>query len=1033
MLLWFLGCGQPKDTEELTPPPVDTGTSEAVGPTAHTASSPTRDTGPAATDTGRDTAVAGDTGTAGTGETGAASATGETGIQRTNTGDTGTVGSATGETGLPPATRDTGDTGMPSLEVFVETCTLALTSSALPVGLTTGNLIDAVADVNSSCDLGYGGGIDRFARIDIPPGQLARVDLVLPNGEGFLLEDCGSSCVSSRVSVGVLEWANPSADTVSVTLALEDGDMSVAPTLYEVELSLSPLPPPAQEACPDAQVAEPLRTGAHAVYVDLRGATADMDPGPGNCTTNSSGPDQLVAVELQPNEVLRAYAGWLADLYLVGDCADPAGSCLGAMDTQEPFGFLAELEHVNDGVAAERVYLVVDDPVEDYPQVEVAAVPLRLDVEVAPAGEPLPATCAEAAAAPPLSPGTTEVSLPPLGGWARVEIGAGERAVISGAGSSLWGSDTLWAYAYQDCSDTAPFPTGIIGGSGEYGIELLGDPVAPVERLLKVLPSYGQVTLGLTLETTPSGSVSEAPSDCAEALLAPPLTAAGTYEFRIDPSPTVAEDDQIDLSDCSSFRNLRDRVVPIEVPGETILEVSSPTLGIFLGLVDCVDPLTPCEETVRGSVNQPIATVEHINPEVDPVVVYLVLEDGESTETHRVEVAFESLLESDPLLPTADTCADAQPLADLSSGAYLETLRDSLDDLRIPPNGCMGGPTPYADRFVPVTIGDGETLQVTAAGDPNLALILLEDCADAHSCVDANRFTSTGPNRLLHLNESGVEEALYLAVDGGKELRDPDLALQVEISTLPGYPGVDTCAQAQGSAPLGAPGEWYGEIPPTAVGDFPPSYLPDLVTQVEIAPGTRVRATWSTDAVWADAPVFASTCGGNSVGSSWYNDDNSPQTALLDLIGTSTSKTRFVLELTSEAVEPLLVGDGCADAAAVTPYATGVWVLGADLSAAADDVGRAAGGACGGDPGLGPDWTIPVVLQPGQTLQAQQTGAHRVDLVTDCNAPATSCLGGAQGGSPFSYVHTGVDPLVGWLLVDNFGLGGATMVDLSIE
>ena len=118
-----------------------------------------------------------------------------------------------------------------------------------------------------------------------------------------------------------------------------------------------PPPPPANDLCADAEI---IPAGAFSIDGDTTDAIHDYDPGSGGCTGyGAAGHDVVYVICLAPDSFfdVTMTAGFDDSIYLVLDCADPAGTCVAGSDLY-PSG--SNFSYQNLSGDAQQLYLIVD-------------------------------------------------------------------------------------------------------------------------------------------------------------------------------------------------------------------------------------------------------------------------------------------------------------------------------------------------------------------------------------------------------------------------------------------------------------------------------------------------------------------------------------------------------------------------------------------------------------------------------------------------------------------------------------------------
>jgi hypothetical protein len=159
------------------------------------------------------------------------------------------------------------------------------------------------------------------------------------------------------------------------------------------------------DECIDAETAPSAVPGNY--HGDLRGSTADLDPGPTGCTGHSAtGIDAVVPIDLQPDDLLTVNYQLVSDdasLYLVTDCED-VDTCLDGRDATGK-GDVEQVSYYNDSGGPLRVYAVLDSfaQVTDF---------FNLDIYIdSLGGDVLVPTCVDAIAQGPAPSGSYHGSM----------------------------------------------------------------------------------------------------------------------------------------------------------------------------------------------------------------------------------------------------------------------------------------------------------------------------------------------------------------------------------------------------------------------------------------------------------------------------------------------------------------------------------------------------------------------------------------------------------------------------------------------
>lgn len=217
-------------------------------------------------------------------------------------------------------------------------------------------------NLDTGCLGSYDGGEDVFYQLDVAADGYFTFALTSSDtwtGLGIATECTFTDCVDMITGSSadkLLEDVFLAAGSYYLMLDTYPSPNCIASYTLDITAGTAPPPPPANDLCEGAIA---IGHGAFSIDGDLSDANDDYTPGSGGCTGyGATGPDLVYTFGLEAGEsfeVTMTTDGFDDSIYLVTDCADPAGSCVAGSDLY-PDGSNFSFTATEDV----QLYLIVD-------------------------------------------------------------------------------------------------------------------------------------------------------------------------------------------------------------------------------------------------------------------------------------------------------------------------------------------------------------------------------------------------------------------------------------------------------------------------------------------------------------------------------------------------------------------------------------------------------------------------------------------------------------------------------------------------
>lgn len=817
--------------------------------------------------------------------------------------------------------------------------------------------------------------------------------------------------------------------------------------------------------CATAQVAPLLTAGGY--FGSLSGAQSLLDPGffSYNCTGRSAmGAEGLYRFELAPGEMISVdydLLGADGSIYVVADCLD-AGTCDRGVDD----GVISSperLEYVNSTSSTVQRFLVVDGHLDGQ---TLPGSMFSMDVFFSNVVvDSLPEDCAEAGVEPALGPGVYSVSLDAYrddlvilatqctqtetsghDAMFRVEVGPGELIEVS---TDEPGTELA---LLDDCTDPATCRIGSIGVPESIAWYNLG---AVTETLTVVLDEDGDTRVPPLFDLAVTRTVPAVdlwPEDCSGAM-SEAAQVPGDWSI---PLVSYADDINPGAGFCASGATPGpDAVLPVSVaPGEYVY-LWTETPGVSLWLSDDCTTASSCHNPDPAPG---LSFVEHVNMTAAPQVVYLTVDqDGGSVLPALVDV--HSVVALVPLASPATDCGSVGTAGVLGTGVVYGTLVGHNATLDPGATGCSGAPAPGGEALFRVELQPGEGIDASLPDPFGQHLYLVSDCSDPATCV-VGALANPGPARVVWANTSGTVEQWTLVVDGGPGMSSPVYRLDTVLGPIAPLPDADTCADAALLSALGN-GRWIGSDLGGLVDELNPGVSgctarelsgPDAMVPIHLEPGEIVSIrSVGGDSLYAVTDCLdATTCVGASevwAGQPRLALDNAlvtPWDGFL-VVDTEVSGGPYTLDVRLGPATSFSPSDTCTGAAAQVPLATGLHLGTGSLLGFTNFLNPALPGpSCTGARALGGEGILPLVLEPGESVEAtvNQTGGDGSLYLLEVCGDVTTCVngddqwdaGGIGGDWPETVSHTNISGAQQtlYLVIDGYSSTGDFYAEIEI-